>query len=165
MYLFFDTETNGLPKNMKAPMTEIDNWPRVIQLAWSLRDVDGKVIAERCNLIIPDGWEIPKEKFWIDNGYATETNQFHGYHMAAELRIFAEALNRCELLIAHNMDFDHPVLGAEMIRYGVRAERRVDKFCTMKSTTTLVGAKNSRGGVKWPNLTDLHTFCFGQGFD
>jgi hypothetical protein len=32
-YLIFDTETTGTPKNYKAPMKDIENWPRVIQLA------------------------------------------------------------------------------------------------------------------------------------
>ena len=31
-YLFFDTETTGLPKNYNAPITDTDNWPRLVQL-------------------------------------------------------------------------------------------------------------------------------------
>ena len=27
MIFFFDTETTGLPRNWKAPITDIDNWP------------------------------------------------------------------------------------------------------------------------------------------
>jgi len=34
MYLFFDTETTGLPKNWKAPIEDLNNWPRLVQLAW-----------------------------------------------------------------------------------------------------------------------------------
>ena len=34
MYLFFDTETTGLPRNWKAPVTHLNNWPRMIQIAW-----------------------------------------------------------------------------------------------------------------------------------
>ncbi len=36
MYLIFDTETTGLPKNYNAPLTDADNWPRLVQLAQSL---------------------------------------------------------------------------------------------------------------------------------
>ena len=35
-YLFFDTETTGLPKNWKAPVTDTENWPRIVQIAWIL---------------------------------------------------------------------------------------------------------------------------------
>jgi hypothetical protein len=34
MYLFFDTETTGLPSNYKAPATDLNNSPRLVQLAW-----------------------------------------------------------------------------------------------------------------------------------
>jgi DNA polymerase III epsilon subunit-like protein len=36
MYLFFDTETSGLPKNPQLSHTEVDNWPRLVQIAWVL---------------------------------------------------------------------------------------------------------------------------------
>jgi hypothetical protein len=32
-YLFFDTETTGVPNNWDAPASQIENWPRLIQLA------------------------------------------------------------------------------------------------------------------------------------
>ena len=27
MFLFFDTETTGLPQRWNAPVTDVDNWP------------------------------------------------------------------------------------------------------------------------------------------
>ena len=44
MYLIFDTETTGLPKRWDAPITDSDNWPRCIQIAWQLHDDLEKVI-------------------------------------------------------------------------------------------------------------------------
>jgi len=38
MFLIFDTETTGLPKNFNAPITDVDNWPRCVQIAWQLHD-------------------------------------------------------------------------------------------------------------------------------
>jgi len=38
MYLFFDTETTGLPKNWKSPVSYLKNWPRVVQIAWAQYD-------------------------------------------------------------------------------------------------------------------------------
>ncbi len=32
-YLFFDTETTGVPRNYKAPSSDTRNWPRLVQLA------------------------------------------------------------------------------------------------------------------------------------
>ncbi len=50
-YLFFDTETTGLPANYKAHFTDVHNWPRVVQLAWMLADDEGKVLMQRCDII------------------------------------------------------------------------------------------------------------------
>jgi DNA polymerase III subunit alpha len=46
MYLIFDTETTGLPQNYSAPLTDFDNWPRCVQLAWQVHDETGKLISE-----------------------------------------------------------------------------------------------------------------------
>tara|TARA_B110000908_G_C9962776_1_gene317636 strand:+ start:106 stop:219 length:114 start_codon:yes stop_codon:yes gene_type:complete len=32
--LFFDTETTGLPKDFNAPIEEVENWPRLVQLGY-----------------------------------------------------------------------------------------------------------------------------------
>ena len=55
--------------------TEIDNWPRIIQLAFILSDENFNIITEYCELIKPDGWENPNEKSWTDNGYSTAVNK------------------------------------------------------------------------------------------
>lgn len=44
MYLFFDTETTGLPKNWKAPVTDLNNWPRLVQLVYLYYDDNGNKI-------------------------------------------------------------------------------------------------------------------------
>ena len=38
---FFDTETTGLPRDWNAPLRDLDNWPRLVQLAWLLCDEAG----------------------------------------------------------------------------------------------------------------------------
>ena len=47
MYLFFDTETTGLPKRWNAPVTDVDNWPRLVQLAWITYDNQGNKLNSR----------------------------------------------------------------------------------------------------------------------
>jgi len=59
MFLIFDTETTGLPKNWNAPFTDIDNWPRCVQIAWQLHDTYGELIEQKDFLIKPEGYNIP----------------------------------------------------------------------------------------------------------
>ena len=60
MYLFFDTETTGLPRNYKAPLTAFDNWPRMVQIAWMQYDESGSLLSETSYIIKPEGYQIPE---------------------------------------------------------------------------------------------------------
>mgnify|MGYP000209284389 CR=1 FL=1 len=59
MYLIFDTETTGLPKNYNAPLEDLDNWPRLVQLAWQVHANDGSLISDKNYIIKPEGYTIP----------------------------------------------------------------------------------------------------------
>lgn len=74
MYLFFDTETTGLPKNWKAPITDLNNWPRLVQLAFLIFDKNGNKISSGDFIIRPDGFIIPSDASAI-HGISTERAQ------------------------------------------------------------------------------------------
>lgn len=162
MYLFFDTETNGLPTKGESI---VDRYPRVIQLAYIAYDRDFNETERFCALIKPDGWTIPTEKFWIDNGYSTENNEKYGIPMQNGLYNFITMMRRSQYLVAHNMDFDNPTLGAEMLRYDIRPYNKPEKICTMKTQVQFVGALNKIGKPKWPRLDELHMKLFGVCFE
>jgi hypothetical protein len=61
MYLFFDTETTGLPRNWKAPVTDLDNWPRLVQLTFLYYDENGNKILGGDFIIKPEGFTISAE--------------------------------------------------------------------------------------------------------
>ena len=61
MFLFFDTETTGLPKSWKAPVSDLDNWPRLVQIARILCDKEGNRIESKDFIIKPENFEIPIE--------------------------------------------------------------------------------------------------------
>lgn len=173
MILFFDTETTGLPIDWKAPMHVVDNWPRVIQLAWMTTDLKGEVMNQKELLVKPDGWVIPAEKFWIDHGFNTEKSKKEGHPMRNVLAEFIADLNQSTYLVSHNMDFDHCVLGAEMIRYDVKGKKLI-RMCTKDLATDycaipFAGRKDKRSWVaqryKWPKLEELHLKLFGRDFD
>lgn len=166
MKLIFDTETNGLPKSFQGAFTDTNNWPRVIQLAYAVYDDDCNLVFEHKNLIKPDGWEVPNEKFWIDHGYSNEQSIREGKPIKDELLQFIEWINKCDTMIAHNLSFDYPILICEMIRAGLKADKKPEKFCTMKYSTNICKLPSRNGfGYKWPKLEELHHFLFEIGFD
>lgn len=163
--LFFDTETTGTPKSYTALMTDVDNWPRVIQLAWAVYTPGGEKVTEHCYLISPDGWEVPKEKFWIENGHSTERCANEGRPLGVVLALFRESVQICDTMVAHNMQFDYNVLGAEMIRTGMRMGKKLERVCTMEAGVLITKIPGPRG-YKWPKLEELHRHLYnGQAFD
>lgn len=186
MFIIFDTETTGLPLNWNAPITDLNNWPRVIQISWAVYDIEFNLVNEQTLLIKPDNWfikDLPywenlgftkeqvladkNKKFWTENGYTNEENEKHGKPMPEVLQMFINDLQNCVYMVAHNIDYDFNVLGAEFLRYGLKSNKKLLKICTMKSTTNFVKAPNSyrRNEYKWPTLTELHTKLFNKGFD
>lgn len=164
MYLFFDTETNGKAANFNAPITDLENWPRITQLGWQMYDENGELLEEKSLLIKPEGWTIPKEKFFIENNMSTERCEEEGIPLEDALKQLIASLEKSQYLVAHNMQFDINVLGAEFLRKGLKSENKVTKFCTMKESTDICKIRGFKG-YKWPTLTELHKFLFNEGFD
>lgn len=164
--IIFDTETNGKPKSYGKKMTDLWNWPRVIELAWRGVTIETREVwADHSFLIKPHGWKIPVEQFWIDHGFSTEKNELSGATMPSVLGLFSLHAKNADVIVAHNMDFDHPVLGAEMIRYKVTTGKSLIKICTMKSGTDFCKLPGGRNGeYKWPKLEELYKALFGKSF-
>lgn len=164
MYLFFDTETTGLPKSWKAPVTDLDNWPRMIQLAYLLADADGNKLAAGDDIIKPVGFTIPDDAAKI-HGISTERALKEGRDLRVVLTEFRQALGLTECLVAHNISFDEKILGAEFLRNNmpdvIPSKKRI---CTMNSSTAYCAIPGPYGN-KWPKLAELHQKLFQAGFD
>ena len=166
MYLIFDTETTGLPKSWNAPITDTDNWPRCIQIAWQLHDDMGNLLDRNDFLIQPDGFNIPYDAERI-HGISTELAQEKGISLDEGLRLFNEALSKTTFIVGQNVEFDVNIMGCEFHRLGV--ENNLTKLpvldtCTEK-TALLCQLPGGRGGkFKLPTLTELHKHLFGIDF-
>ncbi len=167
MFLIFDTETTGLPRDFNAPITDTDNWPRVIQIAWQLHDNTGKLIEHQDYLIKPDGFNIPIDSESI-HGVSTELATQQGVTLSKVLASFSEILNRAQFIVGQNLIFDINVLGSEYVRE--KKESPLVSFplldtCTEK-TAQLCQIPGGRGGkFKKPTLSELHYHLFGSQFN
>ncbi len=166
MYIIFDTETTGLPKRWDAPITDTDNWPRCIQIAWQLHDEMGNMIEHQDYLIKPDGFNIPFDSEKI-HGISTELAIQQGIPLPEVLTKFNAALSKAKFIVGQNVGFDVNIMGAELYRYGVdspMASMPVLDTCT-EVTANLLKLPGGRGGrFKLPNLTELHAYLFGVPF-
>ena len=166
MYLIFDTETTGLPKRYNAPVSDSDNWPRCIQIAWQLHDAMGNLIEHQDYLVKPDGFNIPFDAEKI-HGISTELATAEGISLEEVAEKFQEALSKTKFIVGQNVDFDVNIMGAEFFRLGI--ENPLPKLpvldtCT-ETTAQLCQIPGGRGGkFKLPTLTELHEFLFNEPF-
>jgi len=166
MYLIFDTETTGLPKRWNAPITDTDNWPRCIQIAWQLHDDMGNCIENEDYLVKPDGFNIPYDAEKI-HGISTELAQEQGTELSKVLEKFKIALNKTKFVVGQNVTFDLNIMGAEFVRKSVAnqlQELPVLDTCT-EHTASLCKLPGGRyGKFKLPTLTELHLYLFNTPF-
>ena len=166
MYLIFDTETTGLPKRWNAPLTDIDNWPRCIQIAWQLHDAMGHCIEHQDFLIRPEGFNIPYDAEQI-HGISTALATAQGEALAVVLEKFNGALAKAKFVVGQNVGFDLNIMGCEYHRMQVETPLNsmpVLDTCT-ETTANLCQLPGGRGGkFKLPTLTELHEKLFDTPF-
>ena len=164
MYLFFDTQTTGLPKRWNAPVTDLENWPRLVQLAWMEYDAVGKVLDSRDVIIYPEGYTIPPEVSRL-HGITTSMAQEKGRPLKEVMEEFAEKIDGAAALIGHNIGFDECIVGAEFERLRMMTTLFLKpKYCTMKGSTDYCQLPGKKG-FKSPRLAELHQILFGVGFE
>ena len=92
MYLIFDTETTGLPKRWKAPLSDSENWPRCIQIAWQIHEFSGSCIENKSFIIKPEEYTIPYEAEKI-HGISTSLANLRGEKIENVLKTFLNSIN------------------------------------------------------------------------
>ena len=183
--LLYDTETNGLPKNFRAPPHNTSNWPAILSIAWQLWDipVPGTATAEGTaaaaaaarrlekyeTLVKPDEsivWDAEAEGI---HKISRERAMAEGIAASEAMDAFKTACRRAHLVVAHNLSFDKPVVFAETIRQnaGTTFEwwPRME-YCSCEGTKAVCKLPGRRPSVsdpyKLPRLAELYTHLFGS---
>ena len=162
-YLFLKTNTTGLPRNWKAPITDTDNWPRMVQLAWILSDNNGNTTESMEFIVKPENYEIPFDAASI-HGISTEIALNEGVYLESLLTILNERINEADYLIGHNIEFDLNVIGTELLRKNIVTELfNKKKVCTMMSSVDYCQLSGPLG-FKYPSLSQLHYSLFNKPY-
>ena len=164
-YLFFDTETNGLPLDYSAPINNLINWPRVLQLSWIVTDDRGGLISVNDYIIRPEGFTINESAISIHKITLSKAIA-EGEDIKTVLNSFISDVKSTEMIVGHNVEFDMKVVGAELLRNGYN-DIFVGKryFCTMKNTVEYCCIPRGNGRLKYPKLQELYSIIFGKEFD
>ena len=162
--VFFDTETTGVPLNYKAPSSDTNNWPRLVQLAWILTDEEGNRIHTGNLIVKPEDFIIPTDATRV-HGITTQRANEEGVPLAEVIEQFNADLDVANYIVGHNIDFDKKIVGAEMIRLGLKDIMDSKKsYCTMQSSINFCRIPG-KYGYKYPKLQELYKKLFGSEFN
>ncbi len=147
-------------------MSDLDNWPRLVQLAWQLHDEKGRLLSNKNYIIRPEGFTIPYNSEKV-HGISTKRALEEGHPLQEILQIFREDVAQTKYLVGHNIGFDIHVVGSEFLRTAlVMPFDGKSELDTKDISTNFCALPGGKGGkFKWPTLTELHQKLFGVGFE
>ena len=61
LFLIVDVETTGLPTKRNAHYSEINHWPRIVQMSWGIYKKSGEEVKIEDHIIYPEQFEINAE--------------------------------------------------------------------------------------------------------
>lgn len=170
-YMFFDTETTGLPDFKLEPKDS--KQPRIVQLAAIVADQDGNELSAVKFLIKPDGYTIDEQgKAFQTHGISNAIANQYGVSIKTALAMFSMMECFAKTKIAHNYRFDGFILKGEYERTALKQGPQIDKFCTMKAMTEIMKLPPTDAMVKAgfnkpksPNLGEAYKFCTGKDLE
>lgn len=156
--LVVDTETTGLPPR-SIPIDNSVAWKqcRIVQIAWSLFDENGIMKEEKCYIVKPDEDTVFSEGAVRVHGISKEKALREGIPLKDVFNDLHVSLANVKTIVAHNIQFDDPVIQAEMHRSKrtslLSLWKQKARYCTMLTGT--------RQGERWPKLAALYERLYG----
>ena len=149
--LIFDTETSGLNPQ----------WNVILQLSYQIVDSDSWTVQKTVNHYF--SWPENKARVSSDaikvNGLTEEVLKDKQLsERRAAFEEFVADKDSCDLLVAHNLEFDKKFIIASCREEGVKyaSSGWMQSYDTMKRMTNYCHIPKSYGsGYKWPKLTEL----------
>lgn len=157
--LVFDTETSGLDPQ----------WNVILQLSYQIVDPDSWATIKTVNHYFawPDNKARVSEGAISVNGLTEEVlSSKQLSNRKAALEEFVADKDSCDLLVAHNLEFDKKFIIASCREEGVKFANSgwSQSYDTMKRTTNYCQIPKDWGnGYKWPKLTELAD-CLGINY-
>jgi len=135
--LFTDTETTGFKKSGLI----VEGQARVCQIAMILTDKTGRILAQFSSYIKPNGWKIGDGAF-KQHGISQEDCENYGMPQSHFMGMFLTFLQKSNLVVAHNSNFDESMMDVETAYYNDASDLSMKSpkrpwYCTQKNTVDI----------------------------
>jgi DNA polymerase III epsilon subunit-like protein len=164
--LVFDTETNGLPKSKNAKIFDTQQFPYILQLSYIIYDVYNNNIIKTTNNYI-NNVEFNEDAYKINK--ITKEMIENGKNIKDVLNDFIDAIKVCDILVAHNCNFDKKIIMVECVRNQILYRlnyniKNKNTFCTMINSINLCKLPSNfeNGNFKFPKLNELYNYLFNE---
>lgn len=185
-FLIFDVETNNLMPKQKpnGPRLTIDDYPHILQLSFVIYDLNESKITKSYNAYVSINENVAISDTITElTGITKDICKKKGIPINTIMKEFYDAYVNCDVLIAHNMDFD-----VEMIKIEIERNRaqilsalpcilttfnetyekihNIERYCTMRKgipiCNILVESKmpGKPPTKKYPRLLELYQHLF-----
>ena len=150
--IILDTETTEL-LNKKTKDT-----CRIVQLSWILYDDISKEQEEN-DFILNTHCKITNSHI---HGITTEQSR-NGYNFPEIINIFFEDVEKCDLIVGHNIKYDLNALEVELARENM--DEYINILYRKKYYDTMYNSLKFFGNNKFPKLKDLYFRFFQENFE
>lgn len=165
--MIFDVETTGLtPRNLNVhnlTAAQLIELPHIIQISWAIYNVVSNRIQSTYNAYISIPEEVPLiERITEITGITRDILREKGQSIVPVLESFYTDYLKCDMVVAHNLNFDQTLIGIEIARnieslaasptavcpmYSMKALftpefnelHCIDLYCTMMATIDMCG--------------------------
>jgi DNA polymerase III epsilon subunit-like protein len=171
--MVFDVETNGLLPN-KHSGTALADLPRILQISFVIFDTQYWRVVKSVDLYIRVAETVEISPFITELTGITREMCDRGVPIEKAMREFYEEYMLCDMMVAHNIDFDREMVRIEMERCAHPCSSQVfndeymkahkkDTFCTMRVGRNVCKIERTgKNGVyhKNPKLVELYEHLF-----
>lgn len=165
LVMVFDTETSDKGRFWGADALPYnhDDQPHLVQLGFKVYTKQRDILFEMGILVDSTqhhSWKGINPDAQNVHGISEDLLRIYGTDPEKVASHFQKWAEKCDTFVAHNKDFDIPIVQCFMYRSGYSPDvfSTGAAFCTMKYGTNIckVPNRNGRGGYKWPTLMEAY---------
>lgn len=158
--LFIDTETSDIPRQWGASTKEVEKWPYILQIAWTICTKEGTDITTRNFYINPGNISINEDSLKLHK-ITPELLKEKGLPRETVMKTLSDDIaNFRPMIVGHFLNLDRKMMEVGFNRAQMEQNfNNLPKFCTMLNTQSPFEQLN---GQRFLRLNELYSSLFGK---